>query len=46
MEDVSYNKAKKILNTQVEIIKSKDEIIEVLKKENKALKERIEELEK
>lgn len=42
MEDVSYNKAKKILNTQVEIIKSKDEIIDILKRENKALKEELE----
>lgn len=46
MEDVSHNEAKKLLNVQMEIIKSKDKIIEVLKKENKALRERIEELEK
>lgn len=46
MEDISHNEAKKILNAQVDMIKTKDKMIDVLKKENKALQERIKELQK
>ena len=46
MEEIEIRKAIKLLNIKEEIIKSKDEIIEILRRENKALQERIEELEK
>jgi hypothetical protein len=46
MEDINHREAKKILNAQVDMIKTKDKMIDILKKENKALHERIKELEK
>ena len=46
MEDININKVKKLLESKEAMIRSRDEIIEILKRENKSLQDRIMELEK
>lgn len=46
MGRIRLAEAIKLLNKQEAMLKTYDEIIDILKKENKALKERVEELEK
>lgn len=46
MKKVNKSEVNEILNTQETTIRTQANMIEILKRENKALKERIEELEK